>query len=293
MVDVAERFAAELMDRPDDNNKKRENNRRLAINDIAEARALGCKPFWLTYNCDWRGRVYGIPHFNYMRQDHVRAMFRFENGMALGKDSLRWLEINCANCAGQDKERFKDRRKWVSDNRKEIEAVAADPFTAAKLWHDKDEPFRYVAACRELAAAWRKPGTFVTHLPIPFDGSCNGLQHLSLLSRDKESGARVNLAACDKPRDIYTDIAVRVRELIERDETAGAADWQDAFKRMDDKKIKIRKLIKQPAMTYAYGATDYRWGKQLKKKYEKDIFPGANHVPNCFYLAKKDSRGSG
>ena len=66
MVDVAERFAAELMDRPDDNNKKRENNRRLAINDIAEARALGCKPFWLTYNCDWRGRVYGIPHFNYM-----------------------------------------------------------------------------------------------------------------------------------------------------------------------------------------------------------------------------------
>ena len=29
MVDVAERFAAELMDRPDDNNKKRENNRRL------------------------------------------------------------------------------------------------------------------------------------------------------------------------------------------------------------------------------------------------------------------------
>ena len=25
-------------------------------------------------------------------------------------------------------------------------------------------------------------------------------------------------------------------------------------------------------MTYAYGATDYRWGKQLKKKYEKEYF---------------------
>ena len=154
----------------------------------------------------------------------------------LAKTCCGGLKSIARTVPGKTKSGLKDRRKWVSDNRKEIEAVAADPFTAAKLWHDKDEPFRYVAACRELAAAWRKPGTFVTHLPIPFDGSCNGLQHLSLLSRDKESGARVNLAACDKPRDIYTDIAVRVRELIERDETAGAADWRDAFKRMDTKR---------------------------------------------------------
>ena len=107
MVDVAERFAAELMDRPDDNNKKREGNRRLAINDIAEARALGCKPFWLTYNCDWRGRVYGIPHFNYMRQDHVRAMFRFENGMALGKICCGGLKSIARTVPGKTKSGLK------------------------------------------------------------------------------------------------------------------------------------------------------------------------------------------
>ena len=60
------------------------------------------------------------------------------------------------------------------DHRKELRRSPPIPSTLANLWHNKDKPFRYVSACRELAAAWRKPGIFVTHLPIPFDGSCNG-----------------------------------------------------------------------------------------------------------------------
>ena len=167
MVDLAEWFAVELMGH---GGEQREKDELLVINDIAQARALRGNPFWLTYNCDRRGRVYGIPHFNYGREDHVRAMIRFKNGMPLGKDSLQWLEINCANCAGKDKEAFPDRIKWARDrdNRKEIEAVAADPFNTWNLWHDKDEPLRYVSACRELAAAWQNPETFVTNLPIAF-----------------------------------------------------------------------------------------------------------------------------
>ena len=69
-------------------------------------------------------------------------------------------------------------------------------------------------------------------------------------------------------------MAVRVRELIERDETPDAADWRDAFKRMDDKKIKIRKLIKQPAMTFAYGANGPPVGQAIREEY-KEIFSPA------------------
>ena len=230
MVDLAEWFAVELMGH---GGEQREKDELLVINDIAQARALRGNPFWLTYNCDRRGRVYGIPHFNYGREDHVRAMIRFKNGMPLGKDSLQWLEINCANCAGKDKEAFPDRIKWARDrdNRKEIEAVAADPFNTWNLWHDKDEPLRYVSACRELAAAWRNPETFVTNLPIGFDGSCNDVQHLALLSLDEKAGERVNLIDCDKPRDIYTDVALLVQILIEQDKDKDAAYWRAAFKR--------------------------------------------------------------
>jgi DNA-directed RNA polymerase len=29
--------------------------------------------FWTAMNLDWRGRVYGVPHFNFQRDDAVRA----------------------------------------------------------------------------------------------------------------------------------------------------------------------------------------------------------------------------
>ena len=78
IVDLAERFAVELM-----GNDDQSADARLVKDDIATARALDGQPFWLTYNCDQRGRVYPIPHLNYEREDHVRAMFRFADGLPL------------------------------------------------------------------------------------------------------------------------------------------------------------------------------------------------------------------
>src|SRR5262249_32463189 len=80
-----------------------------------------------------------------------------------------------------------------------IQDVASNPFGTFNppdtddKWIDADKPFRFVAACRELAAYWGDPDNFVTHLPIAFDGSANGLQHLALLSGDSEAAEMVNL----------------------------------------------------------------------------------------------------
>lgn len=53
------------------------------------------------------------------------------------------------------------------------------------------------------------PTTFISHLPIYQDGSCNGLQHYAALGRDQEGGKEVNLVPAEKPSDVYSSVAMR------------------------------------------------------------------------------------
>ena len=45
--------------------KQRRADKELVAYDASVANWLASDPFHLTYNCDTRGRVYPIPHFNY------------------------------------------------------------------------------------------------------------------------------------------------------------------------------------------------------------------------------------
>lgn len=47
------------------------------------------------------------------------------------------------------------------------------------------------------------PSTYMSHLPVHMDGSCNGLQHYAALGRDEAGGKAVNLLPSDKPQDVY------------------------------------------------------------------------------------------
>jgi DNA-directed RNA polymerase len=253
--------------------KKIRNNTRTVDDDCKVARNLGGQPFWLDYNCDFRGRIYSVQHFHYGREDHVRALFKFAKGIPLTSDGFQWLEIHCANCGGfdgVDKKSFPERRDWVKKKKDNvILPIARDPFSAFDLWKGADKPFAFVAACIELAEAWKAPNAFVTHLPIPFDGSCNGIQHLALLSRDQDAAARVNLVNSEEPRDIYSDVASRVRKLILAVDGGLATWWQQCFESLDKKAI--RKLCKQPVMTLSYGVTDPRMRLQLVQAYREEL----------------------
>src|SRR5262249_8422026 len=139
---------------------------------------------------------------NYTREDHVRALFEFARGAPLtadgkgGVEALRWLEIHCANSYGGvhrptgfsiDKRPWHDRVGWAKDNADLIQRVAADPKGSFERWRKADKPFAFVASCMELSRARKNPEGFETHLPIGFDGTANGLQHLVLLSFDRRS----------------------------------------------------------------------------------------------------------
>jgi hypothetical protein len=272
MVDLVKQFGPDIMG---NTGRKLKADKVTVAADVADARrCVEHGTFWLDYNCDFRGRLNPLQNLNFTRRDHVRSLFRFAHGLPLNGET-RWLEIHCANCAGRDKESIEDRLKWVGENREEIKRIAEDPYGTRdkhvldnRGWQSADKRFQFVAACRELTAAWANPDTFVTHLPIGFDGSCNGTQHLALLIRDFETARRVNLLPAgdsDKPLDIYTHVTTKTIELIDADTHDHARWWRERFKQLDAEQK--RKLLKQPIMTFGYSVTDRGARDQISEDY--------------------------
>jgi hypothetical protein len=290
MLGLVERFAVDLMG--NDGTMRKADQVTVAA-DVADAKWCGERAIWNDYSCDRRGRIYALQHLNFARADHVRSLFRFANGMRLVDGDTYWLEVHCANCQGStDKESRAKRVKWVGEHRQDIKDIARNPAGTFHKWKDAGNPFAYVAACRELAAAWADPENFETHLPIGFDGSANGLQHLSLLVRDLASAEMVNLLLSevdgvvdDNPSDAYDTLITKAIELIEADECDHARWWRECFKTLSRKQK--RELLKQPIMTFSYSVTDGGATLQIAKVY-KSFRQNEKPAKGAFrYLAKK------
>lgn len=292
MRDLVEQFTVDVMKYKgkEGGAEQRAANERTVAADVRDAKWIADRPFWLSYNCDFRGRANATQHLNFAREDHVRSLFKFAKGMRLDGRGIYWLEIHCANCEGSTaKEPRSERIKWVAENRRQkIQAIANDPFNTFDLWKDTDSPFCFVAACRELAAAWNDPENFETHLPIGFDGSANGLQHLALLTSDRVAGRMVNL--CDfsetgEPQDAYGVVVAKVIELLKADDHKWAAWWRGRLALLNDRQR--RKLLKTPAMTFAYGATPKGMADNIAKVYRKQFQGLEPKTESGVYLGRK------
>ena len=209
IIELVDRFAVRIMGRA---RKKGPNDHRTVNSDLDTAKFLIGRQFWLSYHCDWRGRLITNQHFKFAKEDHVRGMFRFANGLPLGEDGLYWLKVHTANSHGEaDKLWFNERAEWTDDNLDLIKRVAADPGSTFLEWRNVDKPFAFVAACRELASALNDPN-FKTHWPIGFDGRANGIAHLALIAKDRAAAKMVNLLESDERHDIYGEVADELRK---------------------------------------------------------------------------------
>ena len=219
------------------------------------------KRFWTPMNLDWRGRVYGVSHFNFQRDDRVRALFLFADGEPIGDDGLYWLKVHVAirgdfpAVAGEtekiSKQPFAERVKWVDDNLARIQDVAEAPLED-DWWTEAKDPFQFLAACMELSRAVKEGSAYVSSLPVSFDGSCSGLQHLCAMTRARE-GELVNLTPHEIPQDVYQEVADRVRVRIERNDNP----FDYAFRQLWLKLGITRKTVKHDVMTYFYSRTAY------------------------------------
>jgi DNA-directed RNA polymerase len=207
-------------------------------------------------------------------------MFLFADGLPIGNDGWAALAIHVANVGDFDrisKKPFVERIDWAIDNRRMIEEIARDPEATVGKWREADAPFSFVAGCIELAAAWKEGASYVTRLPVPFDGRCNGIQHLAMMMRDEDAGRYVNLFG-DTPQDLYQLVTVRVTDRIH----AELDDWTRHTKRIKGKEFLLkprayyarywidkieRKLIKRPVMTFGYSVTVDGMKEQIDEAY--------------------------
>ncbi|XP_064396312.1 DNA-directed RNA polymerase, mitochondrial-like isoform X2 [Halichondria panicea] len=229
------------------------------------------KVFWLPHNMDFRGRVYPIPpHLTHIAMDVGRAMLKFGVGYPLGEGGLDWLKIHIITLQGaKKKESMEVRLQFANDIIDDIIDSADNPLTGKKWWQSGDDPWQVLACCVEIANAIRSgdPSSFVSHLPVHQDGSCNGLQHYAAMGRDYLGGKQVNLIPQDQPEDTYAAVASVVEQLRKKD-----ADNGHEIATILEGKIN-RKVVKTTVMTVVYGVTWIGGRLQIEKQID-------GHVPD-------------
>jgi len=213
---------------------------------------------WFLYQADFRGRLYAVTTgVNPQGSDLQRALLRFADGKPLATQAAQdWFRVDGANRFGVDKVAFAERIQWVRDNHLHLLAMADDPL-AHDGWREADKPLQFLAWVKEYAAWQRNPDTFLSHLPVGMDGSCNGLQHFSAMLRDEVGGKAVNLVPCRQPRDIYQQVADTVQARLAKLDMAALDEAQAALAAKWQAHGVNRKLVKRSVMTLPYGATRF------------------------------------
>ena len=109
---------------------------------------------------------------------------------------------------------------------------------------------------------------FKSHLPVQLDGTCNGFQHLILLSEEVELFEQLNLSESNKdddPKDFYTFMLDKVKSNM-LSKVMNKKDLSDEEESCINRLTKIninRSHIKNLIMTKPYNATDYRLVKNM------------------------------
>jgi len=207
--------------------------------------------FFVPLHADTRGRLYGISHFWFGREDYIRGLFLFADGERIGDDGLIWLKAHVARCAdGWHGEKTKhlnleERAGWAEANIERLSEVAEAVKSCEPLYDLPDDPIQFLAAAHELIRINNNPDA-VTQLPVTFDCTCSGLQHLSALTRCEEEGRLANLIP-GRREDLYQVVA--------------------------DKTAEKRKVVKMPCVSFFFGSAPGRWLQRTKtnKKGKEEV----------------------
>lgn len=227
--------------------------------------------FYQDYNCDWRGRIYCLESFlQFQGTDMARGLFLFAEKKKYNADGIRRLKIHIANSYNTsisiddlpeyftedyrskllsegleeislDKLSLEDRILWTENNWFWLETATDLLLLSGKK--SAENPVALLAAILELRNVLADPD-YEGGLPIPLDGSNNGWQHLSAMSKDRQSADLVSCTDVPLQNDFYVAVA---KEMIKL-----SPEW---FKSKNMRMKEIRKgLAKRGAMTRAYSA---------------------------------------
>lgn len=233
------------------------------VEALETAREMEAHPaYWFPWCHDFRLRRYPVACGGLSPQgsDLAKNLMMFARGKPLGPSGFYWLCIRLANAMGQDKLPLDERFEWVLDRMDTWERASKDPIQHLAQWQDADSPWEALATIFELADAWRHPGgpeDFVSHLPVPMDGSCNGLQHLSAMGLDPVGAFATNLTECEQRQDVYLRVAAFCVNRVETDAAKGIPEALLWLGKVG------RDTVKRAVLASPYGITDAGIQKQL------------------------------
>lgn len=250
---------------------------------IEIAQALRDKgEFYQPQYMDFRGRVYPMnTRFNNQADHWSKGMMQFKNGVVLGERGLYNLKAHVANCWGYDKLQIEDRVAIVDERYTDLFNLACSLEDAATLASQADEPLAFYAAAVDLVSAVQSgaPELHESKIACAVDGTCNGLQILSLLGHDSVGADKTNCTSNPQRQDVYMEVAeialASVREDLESEAVYSVKDLEDNpvdvkvadvaavwHNHLSDKN-KRRKAVKRAIMTTAYGVSEHTIGKNL------------------------------
>jgi len=231
--------------------------------------------FYYGWHCDFRGRMYPVQSgLTPQGTELEKALLEFANAVPITDEGGEmWLAIHGANSWGEDtpygkadKLPFDLRHKWVLENTKKIVACAEDPI-ATTWWRQAGDPWLFLAFCFEWAAYREHGYGYESRLPVSIDGTCNGLQHLSAMTRDYEGAKAVNLVPADRPEDIYGDVAERTMAKL-RNSVQDGTEFARGAGDMLEFGI-TRKETKRTVMTIPYGLSQHSANDYIRSALEE------------------------
>jgi DNA-directed RNA polymerase len=218
------------------------------------ARMFKGLPFWFVYQYDYRGRAYANTRgVSPQGSDLQKALLRSAEGVPINDmRSKFWFYTAGANRFGFDKATLEERYEWTVERSEMICAIASDPI-ANRQWTTADNPFQFLAWCFEFAQLTAMPESFVSHLALGQDGSCNGLQHFSAMLRDSVGGRATNLVPSCTQQDIYRLVAEETSRILAQMSTLDSAPFAARWRSHS----LSRDLVKRSVMTLPYGSTRF------------------------------------
>jgi len=223
--------------------------------------------FYHLYYLDFRGRKYpATAYLHEQGSDLAKGMLLRHDKKPIGKSGFFWLMVSIANNwagdagredgAKTDKIPLQARFDWAMDNEEILLSYAEAP-KVNQGWMKADKPWQFIAACFELYSLrkWQSSMTAVTRidnfsnydyessLECFIDGTNNGSQHLSALTRDEITAPHVNLTPSELPGDLYNYVATYVWERLEKQLSETPPGDIVASEQLIEKLIEMKKEI--------------------------------------------------
>ena len=259
------------------------------VSSIRQAKEyMNDKCIYFPYSIDYRGRIYSqaMSGLNPQGSDLSKGLLKLARGREITtRDGEKWYTVNLANLIGYDKLTIPAKIEKVHSMIDTLRLVASNPIEYA-FWHDWDKPIQGLGACIEYVK-WYDDRSIKVHAHVQLDGTCNGIQHLTALSRDEKIAPHVGLVPTEKKGDIYTYVCNGVMADVERILRAGESHSSYQYaKEWKSSGLINRKLTKKPVMTRSYAATLFGIKDGVKetildnKKEEHftDLIPSANYM---------------